>query len=88
MWAAVRLIYFVRSRGQDLEDFNKLAEVGLEQMFNGLLGPVFGPPEQRPTARDLIEYGLRRQSHVPPAADNSARLITDRERFMKARQRR
>ena len=44
VWAAVRLIYFVRSRGQDLEDFGQLAEIGLAQMFNGLLGAGVRPP--------------------------------------------
>lgn len=88
VWAAVRLIYFVRSRGQDLEDFSKLAEVGLAQMFNGLLGPVFGPPEERPTASDLIEYGLRRPHLLPSLVDSSKPLIKGRLSFLEARERR
>ena len=87
LWAAVRLIYFVRSRGQDLEDFSKLAEVGLAQMFNGLLGPVFGPPEERPTASDLIEYGLRRPHLLPSLVDSSKPLIRGRMSFLNARER-
>ncbi len=87
VWAAIRLIYFVRSRGQDLEDFGKLAEIGLAQMFNGLLGPVFGPPEERPTASDLIEHGLRRPHLLPSLVDGSRPLITGRRSFLSARER-
>lgn len=87
VWAAVRLIYFVRSRGEDLEDFGKLAESGLAQMFNGLLGQVFGPPEGRPTASDLIEYGLRRPHLLPSVADGSKPLISGRASFLLARER-
>jgi serine/threonine protein kinase len=87
VWAAVRLIYFVRSRGQHLEDFGKLAEIGLAQMFNGLLGYVFGPPEERPTASDLIQYGLRRPHLLPSLVDSSKPLIKGRTSFLNARQR-
>jgi len=86
VWAAVRLIYFVRSRGQNLEDFGKLAEIGLAQMFNGLLKAVFGPPEERPTASDLIEDGLRRPHLLPSLPDGSKPLIRGRRRFMEARE--
>lgn len=88
VWAAARLIYFVRSRGEDLEDFGKLADSGLAQMFNGLLGPVFGPPEGRPTASDLIEYGLRRPHLIPSLADGSKSLIKGRASFLSVRERR
>jgi len=87
VWAAVRLIYFVRSRGEDLEDFGKLGESGLAQMFNGLLGAVFGPPEGRPTASDLIEYGLRRPHLLPSLVDGSKPLISGRTGFLVARER-
>ncbi len=87
VWAAVRLIYFVHSRGEDLDDLGKLAETGLAQMFNGLLAPVFGPPEGRPTASDLIEYGLRRPYLIPSLTDGSGPLITGRQRFLQARER-
>jgi len=87
VWAAARLIYFVRSRGQDLEDFGKLAEIGLAQMFNGLLGPVFGPPEDRPTASDLIEHGLHRPHLLPSLVDGSKALIEGRRSFLNARER-
>jgi serine/threonine protein kinase len=87
VWAAVRLIYFVRSRGEDLQDLGKLTESGLEQIFNGLLGHVFGPPEGRPTASDLIEYGLRRPHLIPRPADGSKPLAHGRASFLKVRER-
>ena len=86
MWAAVRLIYFVHSRGEDLEDPGKLAESGLTQMFNDLLGRVFAPPERRPTASDLIQYGLRRPHLIPSLADGSKPLIRGRAGFLQARE--
>jgi serine/threonine protein kinase len=87
VWAAIRLFYFVRSRGEDLEDFGKLAQSGLAQMFNGLLGHVFGPPEGRPTASDLMEYGLGRPHLIPSLADGSKPLIDGRKSFLLARER-
>jgi serine/threonine protein kinase len=88
MWAAARLIYFVRSRGKGLDDIGKLGELGLAQMFNGLLEKVFGPPEDRPTARDLVEHGLRRH-HILPSlqGDGGKRLIQGRMSFLNARAR-
>jgi serine/threonine protein kinase len=87
VWAVVRLIYFVRSRGEDLDDLGKLAESGLAQMFNGLLASVFGPPEARPSASDLSEYGLRRPYLIPSLTDRSKPLIQGREIFLRARER-
>jgi hypothetical protein len=87
MWAAVRLIYFVRSHGEDLQDLGDLSELGLEQMFNGMLGHVFGPPEGRPTARDLVEHGLRRPHIIPSLADGSKPLVNGRRHFLQARER-
>jgi serine/threonine protein kinase len=87
LWAAARLLYYVRSRGEDLDDPIKLTESGLTQMFNGLIEQVFSPPESRPTARDLIEYGLRRPHLVPSLADRSERAIQGRASFLDARAR-
>jgi hypothetical protein len=87
VWAAIRLIYFVRSRGEILEDFGKLADSGLAPMFNGLLGHVFGPPEGRPTASDLLEHGLRRPHLIPSPAGASRSLVKGRESFLLARAR-
>lgn len=86
-WAAARLLYFVRSRGKDLEGIGQLAEHGLTQMFGGLLEKVFGPPEGRPTARDLVEHGLRRHHLLPGLQDGSKRLIQGRASFLNARAR-
>ena len=86
MWAAARLIYFVRSRGEDLEDPGMLAESGLAELFNGLLAQVFAPPENRPTASDLIQYGLRRPHLVPSLVDASKPLAAGRASFLRARE--
>jgi hypothetical protein len=85
VWAAARLIYFVRSRGEDLDDLGKLADSGLTQMFNGLLERVFAPPEERPTASDLIQDGLRRPRLIPRLADGGKPLINGRGSFLSAR---
>lgn len=87
VWAAVRLIYFVRSRGDSLDSFAKLAETGLAQMFNGLLEPVFGPPEGRPTASDLLEHGLGQSHILPSLPDSTKEVIAGREAFLRARNR-
>jgi serine/threonine protein kinase len=87
VWAAARLIYFVRSRGEDLEDVSSLAESGLTQMFNGLLEAVFGPPEKRPTASDLMASGLGRSHLVPVPMDGGESLLRGRSRFLAARDR-
>jgi len=86
-WAAARLLYFVRSRGKDLEEVAQLTEVGLAPMFSGLLEKVFGPPEGRPTARDLVEHGLRRHYVLPSLEDSGKRLLQGRESFLNARAR-
>jgi serine/threonine protein kinase len=86
LWAAARLIYFVRSRGEDLDDPGKLTESGLTQLFNGVLEHVFAPPESRPTASDLIQYGLRRPHLIPSLADGSQPLIRGRAGFLRARE--
>jgi serine/threonine protein kinase len=86
-WAAVRLIYFVHSRGKNLEDLGKLAERGMSQMFNGMLEKVFGPPEGRPTARDLVTHGLRRQHLLPSLDDGGKRMVEGRTSFLNVRER-
>jgi hypothetical protein len=86
-WAAARLLYFVRSRGKDLEQVGQLAEVGLTQMFSGLLEQAFRPPEDRPTAHDLVELGLRKRHLLPVLEDNGKRLVQGRASFLNARAR-
>jgi hypothetical protein len=85
VWAAVRLIYYFRTRGEDLRDRADLERTGLEQMFNGVLVHVFGPPEERPTASDLLEYGLRRPYLIPSLPDFSMQLRGRRGGYLNAR---
>ena len=87
IWAAGRLIFFVRNQGEALVDRAQIASSGLDALFNGMFDRVLGPPEGRPTARDLLEEGLRGRIPVPRPADGSA-LIAGRERFLEVRQRR
>jgi serine/threonine protein kinase len=87
VWAAGRLIFFARNQGEDLVDRTQIADSGLEVMFSGLFGKVFGPPEDRPTAWNLLEDGLKRRNPAPRVADGSAWLLAGRERFLQARQR-
>jgi serine/threonine protein kinase len=88
VWAAGRLIFFVRNQGEDLVDRGQLTTSGLDGLFNGLLDQAFAPPEDRPTAWDLLESGLGRHGLVPSPADGSARLIAGRDYFVQARRRR
>ena len=87
IWAAARLIFFVRNQGEDLVDRAQIGTSGLDVMFNGMFDRMLGPPENRPTAWDLLEDGLRRRNPVPRTADGSA-LMAGRERFLEARRRR
>jgi hypothetical protein len=87
VWAACRLIFFVRHQGEDLVNRSQIDDSGLDGMFNGLFGAVFAPPEARPTAWNLLEDGLKRRNPVPPLAEGSAGLIAGRARFMEVRQR-
>jgi hypothetical protein len=86
VWAAARLIFYFRTGGEDLADRADLDKHNLAQLFNGLLPYVFGPPEDRPTASDLIEYGLRRPHLVPSLPDMSMQLRGSRARFLNARE--
>jgi len=88
IWAAGRLIFFVRNQGEDLTDRGQLAASGLDALFNGMFDRVLGPPEGRPTAWSLLEDGLRRRTGVPQPSVGSARLMKERARFLQARQRR
>ncbi len=86
VWAAVRLIFYFRTGGQLLADRADLDKHNLAQLFNGLLPHVIGPPESRPTARDLIEYGLRKPHIVPGLKDPGMQLRGRRAKFLNARE--
>ena len=75
MWGAVRLLYYVRSNGNILTHRGQLADFGLAETFNGLLDKVIGPPESRPTARDLIVDGLRRPYLLPGVPDDRRKWL-------------
>ena len=78
IWAAGRLIFFVRNQGENLVDRGQLGR-GLDAMFNGMFDRVFGPPESRPTARELLEDGLRRRSPCAERGRRQRRLKAGRE---------
>ena len=86
VWAAARLIFYFRTGGQDLQDRADLDKYNLASLFNGLLQYVIGPPETRPTASDLVEYGLRRPHLVPGLNDLSMQLRGRRASFLNARE--
>jgi serine/threonine protein kinase len=88
IWAAGRLIFYVRSQGEDLLDRRQLADSGLEDLFNGLLDRALGPPENRPTAWELLEDGLHRRVYSPSFAEASSQLMAGRQHFLQVRQRR
>jgi hypothetical protein len=83
IWAAGRLIFFVRSQGEELADREQLAQSGLSELLDG----VFGPPEGRPTARELLVDRMRQPDPVPPGAGSRAGLQAGRRHFWEARQR-
>ena len=87
MWGAVRLLYYVRSNGNILTHRGQLADFGLTETFTGMLDKVMGPPEGRPTARDLIVGGLGRPYLLPGVADGRDWLIAARAKFLNARER-
>jgi serine/threonine protein kinase len=87
VWGAVRLLYYVRSGGHIPTDRRQLADFGLAETFSGLLDKVIGPPETRPTPRDLIVDGLRRPHLLPGVPDTRKPLIAGRAKFLNARMR-
>jgi serine/threonine protein kinase len=76
MHPAARLIYYVRSQGEKLTRLEQLAEVGL-----GYLEPLFGPPEKRPTARELLASRQGMESPVPRGLGSDAQLKEGHEVF-------
>ena len=83
IWAAGRLIYYVRNQGAELLDRNQLAASGLHELLDG----VFGPPEGRPSASDLLVDRLSLRNPAPRANRGDAVLQEGRERFLRERRR-
>jgi serine/threonine protein kinase len=80
MHAAARLIYYVRSQGENLSRRSQLDEVGL-----AYLDPLFGPPGGRPTAAGLLADRFGILSPVPPGPGSGAKLAEGRRAFTVAR---
>ncbi len=76
MYAAARLIYYVRSQGEILQSRDQLAEIGLTD-----LEQVFAPPDNRPTARELLADRLAAGDPVPQGIGSDPRLKHGHERF-------
>ena len=83
IWAAGRLIFYVRNQGEELVVRNQLADGGLDELLDG----VFGPPQGRPTASELLVDRLGRRNPVPRGAGGSTWLQEGRRRFLEARAR-
>ncbi len=83
IWATGRLIFYVRSQGDELANRAQLAESGLSELLDG----VFGPPEGRPTAMELLVERMRRPDPVPPGTGRHRGLREGRMHFWEARQR-
>jgi cellulose biosynthesis protein BcsQ len=83
IWAAGRLLFYVRSRGEELTDRSQLAASGLTDVLDG----VFGPPEGRPTARELLVERMGLPSPVRRGIDGTAWLEEGRRRFWEERER-
>jgi len=79
MWAAARLIYYVRAQGEELHNREELTQVGLADLLDG----VFGRPEERPDAGELLRR-MGRPDTVPRHQEN-VRLWEEQRRFLAAR---
>jgi hypothetical protein len=79
VWAAGRLIFYVRNQGENLTSRAQLARDGLGAMLDG----VFDAPEHRPTAGDLLRRMGR--SAAVPLVPRGTRLLEGERRFWAAR---
>jgi hypothetical protein len=79
VWAAGRLIFYVRNQGEDLTSRAQLARDGLGALLDG----VFDAPEHRPTAGDLLRR-MGRSTGVP-LVPRGTRLLEGERRFWAAR---
>lgn len=76
MHAAGRLIYYVRSQGEILHSLGQLEQDGFAD-----LKPLFGPPERRPTARELLAARPGAGDLVPRVISSDVLLKDGHERF-------
>ena len=76
IWAAGRLIFWVHTR-EELVDRSQIDE---RPALKHLLAGVFGPPEDRPSARDLLGR-LSQECSVPRALESRSPLDAGRRRF-------
>jgi hypothetical protein len=81
VWAAGRLIFYVRTEGEELLNRNQLTQLGLDQ----LLHKVFGEPEGRPAAGELLRRMGR--NDTAPRLKDDVRLQEGQRRFLAARDR-
>jgi serine/threonine protein kinase len=83
IWAAGRLIFYVRT-GEELTDRGQLADwPALENLLDG----VFGPPEGRPSASEMLFSRLGEPSPIPRGPGIDKRLEEGRQRFYALRAR-
>jgi hypothetical protein len=80
IWAAGRLVFYIHTQ-EELADRSQIDE---RPTLKNLLAGVFGPPEDRPTARDLLSR-LNEECPVPRAVDGHSRLDAGRKRFYAVR---
>jgi serine/threonine protein kinase len=76
MHAAGRLIYYVRSQGEQLQSTSQLAGDAFAD-----LGPFFGQPDRRPTARALLARRPGVGDPIPRGFSSDALLKGGYERF-------
>jgi serine/threonine protein kinase len=80
IWAAGRLIFYMSTR-EELTDRSQIED---RPALRNLLAEVFGPPEGRPTARDLLRR-LNEDCPVPRALDGHSWLNMGRQSFYAVR---
>lgn len=81
LWAAGRLIFYIVT-GTELTDPRQLTDAPeLDALLNG----VFGPPDNRPTALDLLTRLGMLKDPVPHRPGRSARFEQGREEFRQVR---
>ena len=83
IWAAGRLIFYVRT-GEQLTAKGQLTDW---PALVSLLDGVFGPPEDRPTAAEMLVGRLGEASPVPRGVDPDRKLEEGRRRFYAVRAR-